>query len=125
SHGSRVMTGERACSRAESAAAVRGGNTSASGTDLGRDHGTLGMRVRTDGARQILRLCQRSQVHLLAQVGELVLYAIELLLRLDRLRLLLDHRRGWWWWLRLLLDHDARQPLRHLGFALGQLRRRQ
>ena len=61
--------------------------------DLGRDHRALGMRVRAHRAGEVLGLRQRRQVHLLAQVRELVLELVELLLRLLVRQLLAVHRR--------------------------------
>src|SRR6185312_3641593 len=71
-HGGRLMAGERARTGAEPAAHTRRGDAATACADIRRDERPLGMRVGTDGARQI---AGRTHIHveILTQVGELVL----------------------------------------------------
>src|SRR6185437_14343561 len=128
-----LVAGERARPAAEAAAGIGRGYAARAGAHLGGDERALGMTVRAYGTGKVLGL-EVAEVHDIAQVGELVLDLIQLLLRLlvgalvliDRRRLHHGHlrldlrllfllrlgrrRRRW----RLgRLGHDARQPLGH------------
>src|SRR5205807_6838455 len=76
-----VVTVERAGPGAEATAGIRGSDAAAADPDLGSDERALGVRVGADRAGEVLGL-ERGEIHDVAQIGELVLDLVQLLLRL-------------------------------------------